>query len=106
MPTLCRKMEVPYVIVNNKARLGSIVHLKNTACVAFTSVKAADKAEFASLVEAVKTINENDTSRKTWGGGVLSLKSQAIVDAKRANQEAENARRRALLEKQQRGEAV
>ena len=34
MPALCRKMDVPFMIVKDKARLGAIVHTKTAACVA------------------------------------------------------------------------
>jgi ribosomal protein L7Ae-like RNA K-turn-binding protein len=38
LPTLCRKMDVPYVIVKGKARLGALVHQKNAAALAVTEV--------------------------------------------------------------------
>lgn len=40
LPTLCRKMNIPYCIVKGKARLGRIVHRKTCTCVAFTKVRA------------------------------------------------------------------
>ncbi|KAL0604985.1 LINE-1 retrotransposable element ORF1 protein, partial [Plecturocebus cupreus] len=36
LPTLCRKMEVPYCIIKGKARLGRLVHKKTCTTVAFT----------------------------------------------------------------------
>lgn len=85
LPALCRKMGVPYCIVKNKARLGSLVHLKTATALAFTDVKEADKAEMATLVSAVKA-NYNDKwdeLRRHWGGGIMGVKSQAKM-AKRA----------------------
>ncbi len=38
LPTLCRKMGVPYCIVKNKARLGRVVRRKTATCLAFTQV--------------------------------------------------------------------
>jgi len=32
LPALCRKMNVPYVIIKGKARLGHVVHKKNCIC--------------------------------------------------------------------------
>ncbi|KAI9485079.1 50S ribosomal protein L30e-like protein [Zychaea mexicana] len=85
LPALCRKMGVPYCIVNNKGRLGEVVHKKSVTAIAFTEVKDADKNELANVVSAVKA-NYNDKwdeHRKTWGGGINGSKSQAKM-AKRA----------------------
>ncbi|KAA1067887.1 60S ribosomal protein L8B [Puccinia graminis f. sp. tritici] len=54
IPALCQKMGVPYCIVKNKARLGTIVHKKTAAVVAFTDIQSEDKNELAKLVSAVK----------------------------------------------------
>ncbi|KAI8145249.1 50S ribosomal protein L30e-like protein [Fennellomyces sp. T-0311] len=85
LPALCRKMGVPYAIVNNKGRLGEVVHKKSVTAIAFTEVKDADKAELANVVSAVKAnFNDKwDEHRKTWGGGINGSKSQAKM-AKRA----------------------
>jgi len=79
MPTLCRKMGVPYCIVKNKARLGMLMHRKTCTSVAITDVKPEDKPNLNKIIEAVKT-NYNDRYdeiRRHWGGGVLGPKSQA-----------------------------
>jgi large subunit ribosomal protein L7Ae len=39
LPTLCRKMDIPYCFVKGKARLGQLVHQKNAAVVALTEVR-------------------------------------------------------------------
>ena len=36
LPTLCRKLDIPYCFVHGKARLGQLVHQKNAAVVALT----------------------------------------------------------------------
>ena len=38
LPSLCRKMGVPYCIVKNKARVGRLVRRKTCTCVALTQV--------------------------------------------------------------------
>merc|ERR1739838_1279081 len=49
MPALCRKMNVPFMIVKDKARLGALVHQKVCAAVALTGVDAADAAQLDLL---------------------------------------------------------
>ena len=54
LPALCRKMGVPYVIVKNKSRLGTVIHHKTAAVLAVTEVKKEDEKELATLVSAAK----------------------------------------------------
>ena len=78
LPTLCRKMGVPYCIVKSKSRLGTLVHKKTATAVCLNDVKPEHKQDFAALVQAVKA-NYNDKfedHRKQWGGGIMSAKSQ------------------------------
>lgn len=84
LPALCRKNNVPYCIVKGKARLGTIVHKKTATCLALTKVKNEDMHDLSKLVEAVKgSYNDRgDTIRKTWGGGIMGIKSQAKAKAK------------------------
>jgi large subunit ribosomal protein L7Ae len=83
LPALCRKMGVPYCIVKGKSRLGSVVHQKTATALALTAIKNEDKLEFSKLVEAMKAnFNDRyDELRKTWGGGVMGVKSQAKTRA-------------------------
>ncbi|CAF1274702.1 unnamed protein product [Rotaria sordida] len=82
LPTLCRKMGVPYCIVKGKARLGRLVHLKTCSSLALTDVNSEDKSGLNKLIEAVKTnFNDRfDELRRHWGGGVLGNKSQARIN--------------------------
>lgn len=85
LPSLCRKMGVPYAIIKSKSRLGTLVNKKTASCVAVTEVRPEHKQELAALVQAVKA-NFNDKAeeiRKQWGGGVMGPKSRAMM-AKRA----------------------
>merc|ERR1711915_1066648 len=79
LPALCRKMGVPYCIVKGKARLGKLVHKKNSTAIAVTTVKQDDKDKLEKLCEAVRTnYNERvDEIRRNWGGGIMGEKSQA-----------------------------
>lgn len=79
LPTLCRKMGVPYCIIKSKSRLGRIVHRKTSSCVALANVNPEDRASLNKLVEAVNANYKDrfDEIRRHWGGGVMSQRSQA-----------------------------
>lgn len=73
-----RKMDVPYCIVKNKGRLGTIVHQKKATALALVEVKEEDKATLAKLAEICKDeFNNNMAVLKNWGGGIMGLKTQA-----------------------------
>jgi len=97
LPALCRKMEVPYVIANNKGRLGSIVHMKTAAALALTEVKPEDAPALEKLVDmADAKFRNNAESRRKWGGGVMGLKTQVRI-AQREKLLAAEAAKKALL---------
>jgi large subunit ribosomal protein L7Ae len=81
LPTLCRKMGVPYCIVKGKARLGRLVHRKTCTCVALTTTNSEDRNQMNKLLDAVKTnFNERfEEIRRHWGGGLLGVKSAAKI---------------------------
>jgi len=81
LPALCRKMEVPYVIVKSKARLGTVVHKKTATALAIVDIREEDKTSLNNLVSSIK-LNYNDKfeeNRKQWGGGIMGIKSQAMM---------------------------
>lgn len=80
LPTLCRKMGVPYCIVKGgRARLGHLVHRKTTSAVAITKVRPEDRVKLQKVLEVVKaSFNDRyEEIRRSWGGGILGKKSQA-----------------------------
>jgi len=79
LPTLCRKMGVPYAIVKGKARLGAVVGKKTATALALVNVNNADKNELATLATTVKESFNDSDFRKQWGGGKLGTKSQHEV---------------------------
>jgi large subunit ribosomal protein L7Ae len=81
LPALCRKMGVPYCIIKGKARLGRLVRRKTCTTIALTQVDSGDRANFAKIVEAIKTnFNDRyDEIRRHWGGGILGSKSAARI---------------------------
>merc|ERR1712141_458701 len=93
MPTLCRRMGIPYCIVKGKSRLGRLVGLKTCSCVALTQVNSEDRNALGKLVESVNT-NYNERAeeiRRHWGGQIMSQRSQAAlakIEKARAKEEA------------------
>ncbi len=95
MPALCRKMDIPFCIVKNKARLGTFVHQKNATCLALTRVRKEDEAKLAKLSENFR--QQFDTPVRKWGGGIMGLKTQAKLAKRQAAVEAELAKKQALI---------
>lgn len=85
LPALCRKMGVPYVIVKNKSRLGTVVHKKTAAVLTLQDVKSEDQKDLSTIISAAKAnfTDKYEEQRRHWGGGV------------RGNKSAEKMRRRA-----------
>jgi len=81
LPALCRKMDIPYAIVKGKARLGTVVHKKTATALVVTGVRNEDKNELAQLVTSVRSkFNDRvDEIRRSWGGGVLGIKSRVAI---------------------------
>merc|ERR1719287_253602 len=81
LPALCRKMDVPFMIVKDKARLGALVHQKTAAAVCLAGVDKADASQLEVLEElANEKYNSNADLLRKWGGGVMGLKTQAKLD--------------------------
>jgi len=98
MPALCRKMQVPYMIVKDKARLGALVHQKTAACVCLTGVNKEDTSQLNLLKNlAVEKFNDNVDHVRKWGGGVMGLKTQAKLELRRKAMEKEEAKKQASL---------
>jgi large subunit ribosomal protein L7Ae len=80
LPSLCRKMDVPYCIVKSKARLGQLIHKKTATAIALTEVRKEDQPKLDQIVAAVRPLyNENVSDMKKWGGGIMGVKSQAVT---------------------------
>lgn len=81
LPALCRKMDVPYCIVRCKGRLGQLCGKKSATCLAITNIRNEDRHDLSQLVTGVRgSFNERgDSLRKTWGGGIMGMKSQAMM---------------------------
>ncbi len=97
LPTLCRKKDVPFCILKSKSRLGALVHQKNCAAVAITTVRKEDKAELDTLCKTFRSqYNDNINVRRTWGGGVMGQKSQNVQAKKEKALALEQAKKMGL----------
>jgi len=95
LPTLCRKLNVPYVIVKGKARLGTVVHQKTATALAITNVDKEDTKDLSTLTDLAKdSYNNNTEVRRSWGGGKLGIKSLAAQKKKERAVAKEEAARK------------
>jgi large subunit ribosomal protein L7Ae len=100
MPALCRKMQVPFMIVKDKARLGALVHQKTAACVCLTGVSKEDSGQLNLLKDlAMEKYNNNPELVRKWGGGIMGLKTQAKLDKRAKAMALEEAKKLASLGK-------
>lgn len=76
LPALCRKMDVPFCIVKGKARLGRLVHKKTATAVAITDVEKEDSHKLDQQISNFRTMYDDASLRKKWGGGLLGVKAQ------------------------------
>jgi len=83
LPALCRKMNVPYVIVKGKARLGHVVHKKTVSALAVTEVRREDQPKLEQFINNINLqYKDNVSDRKKWGGGVMGIKAQHVIKAR------------------------
>jgi large subunit ribosomal protein L7Ae len=97
LPTLCRRHGVPYAVVNNKGRLGTLVHLKTATALALTQVEKEDQAALDKVIEIAnaKFTNNVDLRRK-WGGGVMGLRTVRAIEKREKLVAAELAKKAML----------
>jgi large subunit ribosomal protein L7Ae len=94
IPALCRKMGVPFCFVKGKARLGRLVHQKTATCLALTDVKREDVAELDLLKRNFTAeFNDNKDLLKKWGGGVMGIKNQHMMSARKRLADLELAKK-------------
>jgi len=95
LPTLCRKKDIPYVIVKSKSRLGRVVHKKTASVLAITEVEQKDQANLALLVQKARD-NYNGryaVAMKTHGGKIMGHKHKTkLIVAEKKRTQKENAK--------------
>jgi large subunit ribosomal protein L7Ae len=97
LPALCRKKNIPYVIVKSKSRLGQLIGKKTTSVVALPEPRKEDKQELTTLVGIAQERYNNELEhRRQWGGGKLGPKARArIAKQKRIIAKEEKLRQKA-----------
>mmetsp|Transcript_4045 Transcript_4045/g.9527 ORF Transcript_4045/g.9527 Transcript_4045/m.9527 type:complete len:249 (-) Transcript_4045:166-912(-) len=91
LPTLCRRMQVPFCIVKGKARLGALCHMKTATAVALTGVDKQDERALQQFVASVSGMYEEPY--RTWGQPELGVKAMHKVRARQREIEKEKAKR-------------
>lgn len=98
MPALCRKLDIPYCIVNNKGRLGALVHQRNATCLAVTEVNAEHESKLAQLSDLCRAqFNDNKNALKNWGGGKMGLRTENKLAQRAAMVAAEEAKKAKMM---------
>jgi len=94
LPTLCKKKDIPYVIVKGKARLGKVVHKKTAAVLAVTNVDTKDANDLKNFVTKATEnyLNRYADAMKTDGGAIMGYKhkTQLAKEEKRRAKEKKN----------------
>jgi len=94
LPALCRTKEIPFCFMKSKTKLGKLCHTKTATCVALTEVKKEDMKDFDVLQTNFKAqFNDNTTLKKHWGGGIMGIKNQHMMDKRRKVAEIELAKK-------------
>jgi len=94
LPALCRKMGVPYCFLRGKCNLGKIVHQKTATCLALTDTRREDYTDFETLKKTFEVqYNQNDKLRRAWGGGIMGIKNQHMMEAREKVRQIELAKK-------------
>jgi len=86
LPTLCRKMNVPFCIVKSKARLGQLVHKKKTSCIALTDVRKADEPALKQVQDVCNQLFAV-FDRKPGGNKLSATTAARVAYIKKLNAE-------------------
>jgi len=97
LPALCRKKDIPYCIIKGKGRLGQLVHKKSASCIALTTVSKEDQKDLETLASNFKAqFNDNAEHRRRWGGGIMGIKSQHVMQRREKAIQVEQAKKLGL----------
>jgi len=79
LPTLCKKKDIPYMIVKGKANLGTLVHKKTAAAIAVTDLGKGSEKELEVLIQKAREnfLDRYSETVKRSGGQVMGAKHRA-----------------------------
>jgi len=79
LPTLCKKKNIPYMIVKGKAALGQICHKRTNSVIAFTSVHKRHQKDLDLLIQKAKDnfLDRYSDIVKKSGGQIMGAKHLA-----------------------------
>ncbi|KAK1347772.1 ribosomal protein L7a [Hamiltosporidium tvaerminnensis] len=84
LPTLCKKMNIPYAIVKGKELLGSVVNQKNATSLLLCDVRPEDTKTLNKFIEKSNNMfsNRYEDIMKKWGsvGGVEEKEEVVVVE--------------------------
>jgi len=83
LPSLCKKLEVPYCIVKGKSRLGALVGKKTCTALALVNVKKEDQNELHTLSSAIKGTIMIDLKNSENNGERPELALNPIINNKK-----------------------
>jgi large subunit ribosomal protein L7Ae len=55
LPSLCKKLNIPFCIIKNKTRLGNLVKKKKTSCLAIESFLNKDKSDIIKIMDCFRS---------------------------------------------------
>ncbi|KAF7456802.1 ribosomal protein RPL7A [Cryptosporidium felis] len=98
LPALCRRKDVVFCIIGGKARLGKLIGKKTAAVVAIEGVRKEDQAEFDLLCNNFRAqYNDNIELRRKWGGGIMGVKAQHVIQRREKILAIEQAKKVGLV---------
>ena len=77
LPTLCKKMNIPYAIVKSKGSLGGLVNKKSAAVIGIEDIRSEDSKEFNEIIQISNGMfaDQYEKHMTTIGGGKVNKKS-------------------------------
>lgn len=82
LPTLFKRLNVPYAIVSSKSKLGNLVNVKQAGVIGIESVRSEDEVEFENVIKLCNSIfsDRYEEHMKECGGSAARRNKLEIVE--------------------------